>query len=623
MPKQNLPSLCAKIAYISSAFLLLASLFSPIVLAQDKADSPAVFATKGGKTPVPAGKTIPMQTVITVKDNVSVEAGLLPYKPAVNLFGREVAKNYAVIQLIISNRSTEDALELHSVFFDYSEWALSGIGESSTREPVLNPWNAGTRAGEIASIESRSIRTEMLNAAPFSVRNLVVNGLVLVGTAAGGYTFLMTTDFAKGVAAFNNPFSPAVGKFWPDQGPGQRDFVSDNGFQTNKVIPKQSSDVIYAFFPIDRFLTPGLKALFLKSPAAFFNPAEMYFDASNAKLFEPFKKAVSLTLGGSLTPDQVVQALASPCHLSLETKSAPAKQEGCEKELDATTTLKVKSFMENLSLNSTHILISGIMTENVDTIPAFISGVTIDPKARPEEFWVVKPAPAAKAGEKPAPAPALNAAIDGKYLTNGTPTITDIAPPPAAAGKAAASAKLSDYLDASSIKVVSDGSSDTKLNFSFELKESIPPGSTLTFMVSKKDASGKATDSMKFPYKVTYTAATSAEMKITAVEASDGTETDVLTKPGKGLKGTVTGTGLKGASLTLGKVMDAGKDTSSSITEVKADPGQEDDTKLTFTFNLVNKIPAGSTVSFTASSIGAEKQQATGEFTVKSATAKP
>ena len=54
--------------------------------------------------------------------------------------------------------------------------------------------------------------------------------------------------------------------------------VSDLGFRTNKLVPKESSEVIVCFFPIDRFLTPGFRNLFLKSPAVFFAPLSMLAD---------------------------------------------------------------------------------------------------------------------------------------------------------------------------------------------------------------------------------------------------------------------------------------------------------------------------------------------------------
>jgi hypothetical protein len=59
--------------------------------------------------------------------------------------------------------------------------------------------------------------------------------------------------------------------------------ISDLGFQTNKVIPKASSDIIVTFFPLDRFLTPGLKELFIKSPALFFSPYALQFDPKGKK----------------------------------------------------------------------------------------------------------------------------------------------------------------------------------------------------------------------------------------------------------------------------------------------------------------------------------------------------
>src|SRR5881394_8015 len=57
--------------------------------------------------------------------------------------------------------------------------------------------------------------------------------------------------------------------------------VSDFGFHSPQLVSKQGSQVIVCFFPIDRFLTPGFRKLFLKSPALFFAPLQMLFDKTS------------------------------------------------------------------------------------------------------------------------------------------------------------------------------------------------------------------------------------------------------------------------------------------------------------------------------------------------------
>src|SRR6266403_801753 len=65
--------------------------------------------------------------VNTVNSSVSAEAVLIPFNDARRIFGREIAKNYAVIELNIGNKSPDAAIIVQGVFINYERWALSGI----------------------------------------------------------------------------------------------------------------------------------------------------------------------------------------------------------------------------------------------------------------------------------------------------------------------------------------------------------------------------------------------------------------------------------------------------------------------------------------------------------------
>src|SRR3984893_15048261 len=86
-----------------------------------------------GQTPVDTqklqdakAKGFSMPVDVTVNGNVSVEAVLLPARVSKALFGNEIATQYAVIELTVSNRNSDAALIIHSISIDYSEWLLSG-----------------------------------------------------------------------------------------------------------------------------------------------------------------------------------------------------------------------------------------------------------------------------------------------------------------------------------------------------------------------------------------------------------------------------------------------------------------------------------------------------------------
>ena len=106
---------------------------------------------------------------------------------------------------------------------------------------------------------------------------------------------------------------PGLREAWPDGTVDQLNRISDFGYQANKVIPKQGAEVIVCFFPIDRFLTPGFKKLFLKSPALFFAPLQMLVDPTLKNDANRVLKGIGGSAG--LTVDALAPLL--PCYLQI------------------------------------------------------------------------------------------------------------------------------------------------------------------------------------------------------------------------------------------------------------------------------------------------------------------
>jgi hypothetical protein len=102
--------------------------------------------TAGTATMNSAEQGIPVRANANVTDTVSVEAVLLPKKICQRVFGKEIANNYAAIQLTVSNRSDQAALIVQSVFIDYSQWALSGASQaiSTTQGNAVHSYQANT-----------------------------------------------------------------------------------------------------------------------------------------------------------------------------------------------------------------------------------------------------------------------------------------------------------------------------------------------------------------------------------------------------------------------------------------------------------------------------------------------
>jgi hypothetical protein len=616
---------------------------------------------KSGADAISSGGAL-MNVKTTVKDNVFVQAVLLPRKPASRIFGKEIANNYAVVQLTISNMSPTSQLVIQSVFMDYRKWALSGLPnhpiscdlpKPANATPLINPSltdaNKTNCPGQIASVESTVVRDELQNAALWTGRNWVVRGLVLAGSVASGYSFLGSQNVVSGIAGFTGNVVPGVQTFWPDQTTSQVNHVSDLGFKTNDVIAKQSSKIVYAFFPIDRFLTPGLAKIFLNTPALYFAPFEMFADPAVAKI--PGVSTMIDTLKSLADvkgkPADILKMLTSSCS-AYSTPPTLSDHEpkteytdDCQRLVNdglaansadmAKDVGRIQQVMSSLSLNSVDVVVGGLMTVDVGAVPASVQRVSFD---SPDSIAFANSCTV------------QSGAIEGQFLTGGTPSLTAVdlpsdLPPAFSAFKGK---KVGDFLD--SITVDSDKSNDLSLAFNLQLKNPIPPRSTLHFTVSKTTAGGSTTGSNTAQTlksaDVTYTVADYTPAKtptfssassctdqaklakpaIAGVTASDSSGVkDVLTVPGTKLKGTVTGSGLKDATLKLEPAAAAAPDIGASITDVKADEGQTSDTALTFTFTLVKAIPAGAKVNFIASTAAGDSPAST--LTVAAPPAKP
>jgi hypothetical protein len=455
-----------------------------------------------------------------VSDQVSVEAVMLPASVSKKIFGKEVGNNYAVVELIITNRSTEAAVLVHSIFIDDSQWLLSGgspfevnllcpESDGSDENATLRaPANATdqkegktqvgrkkcgvrgntlplsqtqTQPNQIASAETRLVRGELLDTQPWTTRNWIIRALQVTGSIASGFTFATSSQsWIRGIGAFNGQGVPGAQTFWPDATVGQMNRISDLGFQVNKVIAKQNSDAIVAFFPIDRFITPGLKNLFIKSPAVFFAPYVMMFD-SEVNGSEKGKSGKNGSQNNTLSA--YVKKLFTDDELTkLNQHLYEVTSGGCLPPPDNNADLKqaceIADLINHLSLNTVRVLVGGTMTVDVDTVPANITSVDVDIPAdkTSSSMWQT--------------AATLTGVIRGSFLSNGTPVIVG-----------------SDDLGIK-IAAVADGSTDTALHFKITLSKALPTTQTkLTFQV-KKTKSGTSVQSANYDYPLTASAST-------------------------------------------------------------------------------------------------------------------
>lgn len=521
--------------------LILALCFASPLLAQDAQDAKTREMLKKAAE---NGKRLH----VDVNGNVSAEAVLIPQVDAKRIFGKEIANNYAVVEINVGNKSPDAALIIHNVYIDYSRWALSGstgLGAATVEgmeRDKMTPYHASTNPDRVASVERRMVRGQLLDAQPSTRRNRIIKWLSLIGTAAAAYTFSLNEEgIIRGIAAYNGVVVPGIGATFPDHVIPQLNRVSDFGFQTNMVIPKEGGEVIVCFFPIDRFLTPGFRTLFLKSPALFFAPLQMLVDEkSKPDMLNALGVDLGLTaddLGASPGEVQKVLRESLPCYVRIvrgesfnsdtTDNSLRGQMEqqlndlclgafGLKKEIEKITNkatgvvteratgrivpadsgaavnkrlarFLALDYLSQASLNNVRVTVDGVMTVDTMSINAKLDGVTFDDVegcggADKECFWSVPDGESA----------VRTGTIHGAYLTSGNVGIDE------AAG-----------LHIEDVKSVSEGSTDQALNFTMTLKQDVPSGKNLTFKVTKPRSGAPGTvDSQPWAYVVGFLSGT-------------------------------------------------------------------------------------------------------------------
>jgi hypothetical protein len=527
--------------------LLLTICFGSVTLAQDLDPKTKKLLDEAAKN------ARSVHSEITVNSSVNVQAVLIPQIDAKRIFGKEIAEHYAVIQVTADNKSQTAALVIHSVFIDYRDWPLSGASPADMIAlGSTDKYQASSVPSQVASEEYRVVRGQLLDAQSDTVRNRFLRWLTLAGNLAGAFTFSINEQgIVKGIAAATGVGIPGVATAWPDRTVEQLNRVSDLGFRSNKLVPKESSEVIVCFFPIDRFLTPGFRKLFLKSPALFFAPLQELFDKEVAN---DAKNAVGDLLQGSgLTYDDLrkgMQCYMSVRHphadligydvcldqMGLETFKDPITQQEKLRAIvgrDANGRIKKDAngkleyvdpgfklfmaleFIGNVSLNRVTVTIDGVMAVDVNSIAARVDEVAVD-----------KVADCGNAGDEclwtnvTAGGGVRTGVIHGAYMKGAELKLAE-----------------ADALSITDLKKIDEGSTDSELHFSFKLNAPVPNQTKLHFILTKPPASadGKALESNTWETVAAYFPSATS---ISAVTVDDVLAPTKLTVKGKGFNAT-------------------------------------------------------------------------------------
>ncbi|RXH54239.1 hypothetical protein [Granulicella sibirica] len=260
-------------------------------------------------------------TTKNVSDCIHVEAVLLAEKLAAMQFGGFVGKHYAVVKTTVSNKCDNQQFILHDIYFDYRDWALSGVlnkqdtqttakASGTQKDPAAatkdtaasardantvakktnrqaagkqqdDNGTASTESGKVATVGALDVEVQDEADAVWSVRNSMIKGLTLAGQVATGYAFLVSGEASKGINAYNSAFVQNLTNAWPDRRIDQEKNILSFGYRTDRTtaVAKDDHGSYYAFFPLETFLYPTLNKLFLRDPAIFLSSPEALLNA--------------------------------------------------------------------------------------------------------------------------------------------------------------------------------------------------------------------------------------------------------------------------------------------------------------------------------------------------------
>ncbi|AFL88373.1 hypothetical protein Terro_2464 [Terriglobus roseus DSM 18391] len=532
---------------------------------------------------------ISVTTVSDLASSVSVEAVLLPYSVTKRTFGRELADKYAAVSLIVSNRDPRQSVILHSVFLDYSKWLFSGIfaGMTDKARVETTAWQAQTNPSQVASAEVRTVRTDFQDAQLWSARNWAIHIATAVGATAGGLAYSTASDlFSPSVTAFSSYVVPAIGAIWPDNSQTQLNLLNDIGFRTNHVIAAKSADIVVAFFPLDRFLTPSLQKIYKQAPAAFFNPAELLLEKDRKKgpgllmkqleelgIFEP----VACVTGDKEKPSVRCAMFNSVMeyerhYAELKKKSPESKNlNPCGQPGEPPAFCYAVDMLNRVSLNTIRLVVGGVMTIDAASVPATISSVNLNAGTLADDWKASK---------------TLTGSLMGTFLSGAALSVTS--PGPGGTTTSPFSAITIDPASTDSIMTykATVGSSD------------LASGAKLSFVVSKTAQDNTTTTSTPYIY--------------TLPDPALSFDSANWAKGGK-VSGSIKGTGLTGVTLLSVQGSDANQLAANFAVENDANS----DTSRAFTLNIVNTdVPHGTVLTFTLSKMHADNTAVTLLYTV-------
>ncbi len=168
---------------------------------------------------------------IQIGSEVLVTSSILSYNEVADALGKRIAKTYLAIQVTVENKNKNYKFLINDV--------LAAYDGDPTR-------NSARTVG--------IVRPVLEKGQSVGIRNISLRSLDAAGTILAGLTpFNFGRDFAKGVAAFDGPFTSAVNLVIPDLTVSQLGTLADQAYRSNLVVEKEGSKEFLIFIPIGFF----------------------------------------------------------------------------------------------------------------------------------------------------------------------------------------------------------------------------------------------------------------------------------------------------------------------------------------------------------------------------------
>jgi hypothetical protein len=204
-------------------------------------------------------------------DNVFTYVSVMDPNIVEDVFGKRISDRFVVLQVTITNRSSDFQYLIHDVSLDLKN--VFG-GKVCANLALGTEYNCNDRElkFELSSLELSMVRGVAEKGQAQDKRNKLLRYLEGLGTIGAGLVGIagFGRSYADAMALYNGGVLAAYRHVYPDFTINQMNRLSDSAYKSNTLIPKQQAKVIVAFIPQMIFLTPDQRKAFRKDPTSLY-----------------------------------------------------------------------------------------------------------------------------------------------------------------------------------------------------------------------------------------------------------------------------------------------------------------------------------------------------------------